>query len=331
MAPAPKVSVVIPVWNGREHLGMVLSSLRAQTTDDFDVTVVDNGSTDETLAYLNEEWPDVDVVSLPENLGYAGGATRGVEATSGEHVAFLNDDMELEPEWIERLVAELDRDPWLGVVTSKVMFHHDRRLIYQAGYEYYVYGWCATRGVHEPDEGQYDVRLPSVGGTGAGSIYRRAALERAGGIDADYFMYCEEVDAGLRVLMAGYTGLYIPSPLAFHVAGAKAAKTPDLQRRLFYRNQLLTWVKDVPWSILWRALPKALLYLHHQYAAERANGAPQVALGAYREFLRMLPATLRKRREVMRRRAISVPELRSMMRGDYPFPTRFKRLAATRN
>jgi GT2 family glycosyltransferase len=331
MTSAPKVSVLIPVWNGREHLSMVLSSLRAQTTDDFDVTVVDNGSTDGTLPYLEKEWPEVRVVALPENLGYAGGAARGVEATSGEHLAFLNDDMELEPDWIERLAAELDRDPGLGVVTSKVMFHHDRRLIYQAGYEFYVYGWCATRGVHEVDEGQYDVRLPSVGGTGAGSIYRRAALERAGGIDGDYFMYCEEVDVGLRVLMAGYAGLYIPSPVAFHVAGAKAGKTPDLQRRLFYRNQLVTWVKDVPWSILWRALPKALLYLHHQYAVERANGDPQVALGAYGEFLRMLPATLRKRRSVMRRRAISALELRSMMRADYPFPTRFRRLAATRN
>jgi GT2 family glycosyltransferase len=331
MAAAPKVSVLIPVWNGREHLGMVLSSLRAQTTDDFDVTVVDNGSTDGTLAYLKEEWPEVRVLPLPENLGYAGGATQGVEATNGEHVAFLNDDMELEPDWIEQLVAELDRDPRLGVVTSKVMYHRDRRLIYQAGYEYYVYGWCATRGVHEPDEGQYDLRLPSVGGTGAGSIYRRAALERAGGIDADYFMYCEEVDVGLRVLMAGYTGLYVPSPVAFHVAGAKTGRTPDLQRRLFYRNQLLTWVKDVPWSILWRALPKALLYVHHQYAVERTNGTPQVALGAYAEFLRMLPSTLRKRRGVMRRRAISVQELRSMMRAEYPFPTRFRRLAAARN
>jgi GT2 family glycosyltransferase len=307
---------------------MVLSSLRKQTADDFEVTVVDNGSTDGTLAYLEEEWPEVRAVSLPENLGYAGGAKRGVEATTSEHVAFLNDDMELEPEWIERLSAELDRDPRLGVVTSKVMFDRDRTLIYQAGYEFYVYGWCATRGVHETDEGQYDVRLPTVGGTGAGSIYRRAALERAGGFDGDYFMYCEEVDLGLRLLMAGYTGLYIPSPIAFHVVGATTGKTPELPRRLLYRNQLVTLVKDVPWSILWRALPKAALYLHYQYAAERANGSPGVALGAYAEFLKMLPATLRKRRGVMRRRAISVPELRSMMRTEYPFPTRFRRLAA---
>jgi GT2 family glycosyltransferase len=310
---------------------MVLTSLSKQTSRDFDVTVVDNGSTDGTLAYLQEQWPEIFAVSLPQNVGYAGAANRGVEATTGEHVAFLNDDMELEPEWIERLAAELHRDPRLGVVTSKVMFEHDRTLIYQAGYEFYTYGWCSTRGVHEVDEGQYDLRLPSVGGTGAGSIYRRAAFERAGGFDDDYFMYCEEVDLGLRVLMAGYTGLYIPAPVAFHVAGAKTGQTPELPRRLLYRNQLLTLVKDVPWSILWRALPKALLYLHYQYTVERRNGAPRVALGAYSEFLKMLPATVRKRRRVMRRRVISGAELRSMMRADYPFPTRWRRLAGTRN
>jgi GT2 family glycosyltransferase len=310
---------------------MVLSSLRRQTTDDFDVTVVDNGSTDGTLAYMREEWPEVRAVPLPENVGYAGAANRGVEATSGEYIAFLNDDMELEPEWIERLAAELDQDPRLGVVTSKVMFDHDRTLIYQAGYEFYAYGWCSTRGVNEVDDGQYDARLPSVGGTGAGSIYRRTALERAGGFDDDYFMYCEEVDLGLRVLMAGYTGLYIPAPVAFHVAGAKTGKTPELPRRLLYRNQLLTLVKDVPWSILWRALPKVLMFLHYQYAVERRNGEPGVALGAYAGFLKMLPATLLKRRRVMRRRVISVSEFRSMMRADYPFPTRWRRLAGTRN
>jgi len=329
VTPSPKVSVVIPVWNGREHLSMVLGSLREQTTEDFDVTVVDNGSTDGTLAYLEADWPEVRAVSLPQNIGYAGGASRGVEATTGEHVAFLNDDMELEPEWIERLAAELDGDPQLGVVTSKVMFDHDRTVIYQAGYEFYTYGWCSTRGVHEVDHGQYDARLPSVGGTGAGSIYRRAAIERAGGFDDDYFMYCEEVDLGLRVLMAGYTGLYVPEPVAYHVAGAKTGKTPEMPRRLLYRNQLITLVKDVPWTILWRALPKVLLYLHHQYRVERTNGSARVALDAYAGFLKMLPGTLRKRRRILRRRSITVADYRSMMRSDYPFPTRFQRLART--
>ncbi len=325
--PPPKASVLIPVWNGREHLPMILSSLERQTTSEFDITVVDNGSSDGTPTYLRAKWPSVRVVELRENIGYAGAANRGIDATAGEYVALLNDDMELEPDWIERLAAELDRDPSLGVVTSKVMFHNERTVIYQAGYEYYTYGWCATRGAGETDAGQYDARLPSIGGTGAGSIWRREAIERAGGLDADYFMYCEEVDLGLRVVMAGYHGLYVPEPLAYHVAGGKTAKTPEMPRRLLYRNQLVTLVKDVPAGILWAALPKILMYLRHQYRAERANGSPRVALGAYWEFLRMLPDTLRKRRRTLGRRVISDAELRQRMRSAYPFPTRFRALA----
>jgi hypothetical protein len=104
-----------------------------------------------------------------------------------------------------------------------------------------------------------------------------------------------------------------------------------MPRRMLYRNQLVTLVKDVPWSILWRALPKVILYVHYQYDVERKNGAPRVALGAYAEFTKMLPATLLKRRQVMRSRVISAGELRSMLRADYPFPTRWRRLAEARN
>jgi hypothetical protein len=111
------------------------------------------------------------------------------------------------------------------------------------------------------------------------------------------------------------------------VAGAKTGKAPELARGLLYRNQLITLIKDVPGRILWPALPKALMYLHHQYRAERGNGSPGVALKAYGQFLRELPRTLRKRRRVLERRAISVPEFRALMRAEYPFPTRFRRLA----
>jgi GT2 family glycosyltransferase len=304
---------------------MILSSLAGQGMRDFDVTVVDNGSTDDSVAYLRAEWPDVQVVELPENVGYASAANQGVAATTGEYIAFLNDDMELEPEWLERLCDELDQDLGLGVVTSKVLFHGDRETIYQAGYEYYTYGWCATRGAGETDEGQHDRALPTIGGTGAGSIWRREAIEIAGGFDGDFFLYCEEVDLGLRILLAGYRGLYVPAPVAFHVAGAKTGKTPEMPRRLFYRNQLVTQLKNVPAPILLRALPKTILFLHQQYRSERIGGTPRVALGAYLEFLKRLPRTLRERRRVLKNRRISNEELRSALRSDYPFPTRWRR------
>jgi N-acetylglucosaminyl-diphospho-decaprenol L-rhamnosyltransferase len=317
----PKVSVIIPVWNGVEYLSMALSSLEKQTTRDFDVWVVDNGSTDGTVAYLEGDWPDVNVLALPENMGFATAGNRGVEASEGEHVAFVNDDMEFEPDWIERLAEELDRDPSLGIVTSKVLFHDDRSVIYQAGHEYYGYGWCATRGANETDDGQYEERLPTVAGTGAGSMWRRTAFEAVGGFDEEFFMYCEDVDLGLRVMLAGYRGLYVPKPVAYHVGGGKTGKTPEMPRRNFYRNQLVTQVKNIPMPILLRSLPKTILFLHQQYRSERNGGTPRVAVDAYVEFVRRLPRTLRQRRQVLRNRRISTDEFRALLRSDYPFPT----------
>jgi GT2 family glycosyltransferase len=329
---ASKISVVIPSWNGRECLPMILSSLEGQTSSDFDVTVVDNASSDGSVGYVHDEWPRVRVVALAENVGYASAANQGIAATQGAYVALFNDDMEIEASWLERMADELDADPGLGVVTSKILFHGDRNTIYQAGFEYYTYGWCATRGAGETDEGQYDQRLPTIGGTGAASVWRREAIERSGGFDADYFMYCEEVDLGLRILLAGYRGLCVPEPVGYHVVGVKTANTPAVPRRLFYRNQLHTQFKNLPAPLLLRSLPKSVLFLQQQYRSERNGGTPRVARDAYLEFLKRLPRTLRQRRQVMKQRRISNGELRARLRADFPFPTesRLGRLIAGR-
>ena len=106
---------------GLTYLELILSSLREQTFRDFDVTVVDNGSSDGSVAYLREHWPEVRIVELGENTGFPAAVNRGIEASGGEYIALLNNDIELSPGWMEGLVAELDRDPGLGFVTGKIL------------------------------------------------------------------------------------------------------------------------------------------------------------------------------------------------------------------
>src|SRR5262245_54425458 len=119
---------------------MVLSTLGEQAFRDFDVTVVDNGSSDASVEHLAERWPEVRVVALPENAGFSAAINRGLEASAGEYVALLNTDLELSPDWLEKLVAELDRDPRLGFVTGKVMRHGERDVIEQVGLDLYTCG-----------------------------------------------------------------------------------------------------------------------------------------------------------------------------------------------
>jgi GT2 family glycosyltransferase len=333
---APKVSVVIPNINGatpREglmYLEMIRETLAAQSFRDFDVAVVDNGSTDGSIAYLEEHWPEVRIFALGENAGFPAAVNRGVEGTAGEYVALLNNDLELSPDWMQRLVAELDREPRLGFVTGKIVSHADRGLIEQAGQDLYTCGRFQPRGLDEEDTGQYDERreVPIV--TAAASLYRRAAIEAAGGFDEDYFLYCEDADLCLRMLLAGYGGLYVPEPTAFHVRGGTAGRQSETTRFYLGRNTLITLLKDLPASVLLRSLPKIALYQYHQLVAARTDGFARTQLRAWAGFLRQLPRTLRKRRRIQRSRRVPAAEFEAELLKPYPLPTVFNRRRSPR-
>ena len=327
----PTVSIVIPSRDGATprdgltYLEMVLETLAGQSFRDFDVTVVDNGSTDGSVEYLRQRSPEVRVVPLPENTGFPTAINRGVEASAGRYVALLNNDLELSPDWLELLVAELDRDPGVGFVTGKIMRHDDRDVIEQAGHDFYTCGRFEPVGLDQEDSGQYDERRPTTIVTAAAALYRREALIRAGGFDEDYFLYCEDGDACLRMLLCGYSGLYVPGPKAFHVRGGTVGDQPELPRFYLVRNALITLLKDLPAPVLLRSLPKIARYHFGQLVAARRAGVARTVLRAYAAFLEATPATLRKRRAIQRSRKVSPIQFAAQLRTDYPPPTRLGR------
>ncbi len=327
----PQVSVVIPSRNGAtprdglKYLEMVLGTLSRQRFRDFEVTVVDNGSTDGSVDYLRQRWPEVRVVELAENTGFPTAINRGLETSRGRYVALLNNDVELSPDWLELLVAELERDPKVGFVTGKIMRYDDRDVIEQAGHDFFTCGHFEPRGLDQRDRGQYDERGPTTIVTAAAALYRREALARAGNFDDDYFLYCEDGDACLRMLLCGYTGLYVPEPKAFHVRGGTIGAQSELPRFYLVRNTLITLLKDLPASILLRSLPKIALYHYGQLAAARKAGVARTVLRAYAAFVRAIPAILRKRRTIQRARQTTPAAFAAQVRTDYPMPTRLER------
>jgi GT2 family glycosyltransferase len=191
MDHAPRVSVVIPNRNGItprdgiRYLELVLPSLQKQVFRDFDVVVVDDASTDDSIKYLEENWPEVRVVASRENLGFPATVNRGIDATEGEYIALVNTDVELAEDWLEGLVRELDGNPSAGFVTGKILSYGQRDVIDEAGQDYYSCGRFAPRGNGEVDRGQYEERVRVPLATAAASLYRRAAVERVGGLDED--------------------------------------------------------------------------------------------------------------------------------------------------
>jgi GT2 family glycosyltransferase len=328
----PIVSVVIPSRDGATprdglvYLEMVLETLEEQSFRDFDVTVVDNGSTDNSVEYLRERWPAVRVIELTDNSGFPTAINRGVHASRGRYVALLNNDVELSSDWLGLLVVELERDPGAGFVTGKVMRYDERDVIEQAGHDFFTCGHFEPVGLDQRDTGQYDERRPTTVVTAAAALYRREALDAARGFDDDYYLYCEDGDACLRMLLCGYSGLYVPEPKAFHVRGGTVGGQAELPRFYLVRNALITLLKDMPASVLLRSLPKIARYHYGQLVAARKAGVARIVLRAYASFLEATPATLRKRRAVQRGRKVRPADFAAQLRTDYPTPTGLGRL-----
>jgi GT2 family glycosyltransferase len=296
-----RVAVVIPTWNGRELLDGALASLARQSLPAAEVVVVDNGSTDGTTAHVKERWPDASLVVLEGNRGFAAAVNAGVAASSSEYVALLNNDMELDPEWLATLVAALDGDPRAGSAASKLRMLREPELLDGAGDLVTWYGATWRRGHGEPDRGQYDepgvVASPCAGA----ALYRRRALEEVGGFDERFFAYLEDADWGLRAQLAGWRCLWVPSAVAYHLGGATSRRMGDLETELIARNTLALVLKSFPAGRLLAWSPLILGYQAYTLARAVRAGTWSAVLRGWGAALHHLPGTLRARREVRAR------------------------------
>ena len=245
--PAPLVSIIIVNWNGRELLSRCLAALSKQTLGDFEIIVVDNGSSDGSAEFLRREHPAVRLVELPVNTGCAGGTNAGYAVSRGRFIMALNNDMEPCPNWLENLLAGFSRDPRTGLVVGKILFFDRPNVINAAGDLLYFDGIGRNRGLNEPDRGQYDREqfVPAACAGAAG--YRREMLDETGFLDDRYFAYFEDVDLSLRAIRRGWKCLYLPSAVTYH-HHMSTTKRKGEDFLIFHgtRNKLWNIVKDYP-------------------------------------------------------------------------------------
>ncbi|MCR3884833.1 MAG: glycosyltransferase family 2 protein [Methanothrix sp.] len=293
------ISVVIPNYNGRRYLEGCLPSLSAQTFEDFEVIVVDNGSKDGSCEYVAEEFPLVRIVENEENLGFAGGVNSGISIARGEHILTLNNDTVAEKEFIENLAEAIGSDGRVGMCASKMLFLDGR--INSTGICISRSAAAWDRGMGEADRGQYDAACEVFGPSAGAALYRREMLDEIGLFDEDFFAYMEDVDLAFRGQLAGWRCLYVPGARVRHVHGGTAGFGSDLS--VYYGNRNVLWypVKDFPAGLLIRSLPwivgRSLAVI--PYYALRGQG--RTILRAKVDGLAGVPRMLRKRRGVVRR------------------------------
>src|ERR1039458_5230115 len=219
-AGAGRLTVVVLNYNGRPLLQVMLASLALQTFESFAVVVVDNGSSDDSLDYLETHWPAVKVLALAENVGVTAALNAALRAAASEYVALFNNDMELDPDCLGEMMRELLRHPEAGSATPKMLDFTERALLDGAGDVLSWRGGGRRRGHEERDVGQYDRAEEVFGPCGGAALYRRSALEKVGGFDEAYFAYYEDIDWAFRAQLLGFRCRYVPSAILYHRGSA---------------------------------------------------------------------------------------------------------------
>lgn len=297
MAANTGISVVIVNWNGRQWLQSCLPSLAQQTYDDVEIIVVDNASSDDSVAWLAERWPDVRVLPQAENTGFSRANNLGIRAGRGAFFATVNNDTRLAPTCLSELVAAA-ASPDVGMVAPCIVQWQAPGHVDSAGIEVDRAGIAWQRGWNRPVE-ELAVEQDVFGPSAAAALYRRAMLDEIGLFDEDFFAYYEDVDLAWRARQAGWRCRYVPRAEVDHWHSATAAAIPARKLYLVSRNKLWTLLKNYPTRDLWRRWPAILVYDLLGAASHLPGPHRAAALWGRLDALRSRHIPLAKRPEVV--------------------------------
>jgi len=302
------VSIVIPNWNGKHFLKDCLDSLLTQTYKDLEIIVVDNGSKDGSVEFLQESYPQVRVPRFEVNTGFSVAVNRGIRESHGEFIALINNDTVVDSLWVEELVKALNAHPEIGSVGCKMLAYDDHTLLDGVGDGYRRGGLPGRIGHREKDTGLFDSERYILGACGGAAVYRRAMFVDIGLFDEDYFAYLEDVDMGLRAQSAGYKCLYVPTAKIYHLGcGTTGSGYSPLVVRLSSQNNFNTIVKDIPGPLLWRFLPHIFFWQAYYLAVVCVRGGQVPAwFNGFGRALLLLPKMLAKRNAINKGRRVSL-------------------------
>lgn len=249
-----KVSVVILNLNGAEMLRTFLPSVVKYTNPELaEVCVADNGSTDNSVDIVRDEFPSVRLISFKENYGFAEGYNKVMDNVDTDYVVLLNSDVEVTEGWIEPILSYMESHKDVAACQPKILSYHDKKKFEYAGasggyIDKYGYPFCRGRVFDslETDNGQYDTPADIFWASGAAMFVRRDVYVAVGGLDPKFFAHMEEIDLCWRLLSRGYRLVCIPESKVYHVGGATLKKENPKKTYLNFRNNLLMMYKNLP-------------------------------------------------------------------------------------
>jgi GT2 family glycosyltransferase len=299
----PKVSVVIVSWNGRRYLDACLRATEGQVGVRAEIILVDNGSTDGTAEFVRSTFPQVRVVRLDQNRGFAGGNNAGAHEARGEFLALLNNDTVPEPGWLVALLGAIDQRAGIALVTSRIVYMHDPGVVDSAG-DGLLRAGAAFKWHHGERVDTAESPREVFGVCGAACLMPKAVFEELGGFDEEFFASHEDVDMSYRARLLGYRCWYVPGAVVRHHGSATLGTMSA--SAIFHGQRNVEWMylKNTPLGLLIRTFPAHALY----NAAAAVHFARRGRLGT---FLRAkgaamagLPRVVGQRARIQRTRRV---------------------------
>lgn len=319
----PSVAVVILNYNSKPLLQQFLPSVLAHSQG-AKIYVADNASTDDSVSFLEEQYPQLQLIKLPRNAGFAGGYNEALKQVSADYFVLLNSDVEVAAGWIEPVIALMEKNRSIAACQPKLLAYKEKDSFEYAGacggfIDKYAYPFCRGRIFNEleKDRGQYNDTREVFWATGACMFVRANVYNELGGFDADYFAHMEEIDLCWRMKNTGNKIFVVPSSVVYHLGGGTLNALSPQKTFLNFRNNLITFTKNYPgarwlWILVLRLVLDGIAGIKflfegralHTWAVIRAHWSYYFSLGT----------TLRKRRE-MRAKNNYKPSLNSIYAG----------------
>ena len=332
----PKVAIIIINWNGKHLLEECLSSTENQDYDNYKIIFVDNGSKDKSVEFVKEKFPEIEIISLDKNTGFAKANNVGIhkafEDPEIEYVALLNNDAMTEKSWLSEMVKVIKRDSKIGSVAPKILKYWRRDVIDSIGNMIHLDGTGISCCMNEVDSGRYNKSIEMFGINGCSCLYSRKMLKdvQIGDdfFDSDFFLYLEEVDLNWRARLREWKCFTVPSAIVYH----KHSETTKLYSPLkaFYvnRNRHFVIIKNYPLFLL----PKAIFYLFYRYfysikSIKKNKGSSarlveksgflktiKIVFKGWIDVVKYFPKMLKKRFYIQRNKKVSNEEIKEIIK-----------------
>jgi Predicted glycosyltransferases len=303
----PLVSIVVVNTSELHHLRRCLPALYGQRYPQFEIIVVDNASTDGSVAWIEEHFPQTHVVRNNHNLGYAGANNVGFEQARGELIAVLNPDTQVDPDWLVEIVEALDAYPRAGLATPKIVQMDRPERINACGNDVTITGLTFCRGLDQPAEAYATTqRVAAV--SGAAFVIRKQVLDEIGPFDESFFVYFEDTDLSLRAILAGHECLFVPQSVVRHKYAFKLSP-----RKCFFqeRNRYVALLRLFRWPTIIALAPALLLseFIVWGYLVLRGPRAMWAKFTSYFAVLAAAGQIVRQRQRVQALRRVSDREI----------------------